>query len=76
MHYTYNIYIQIRANFSRGGEGDWYNKALDISFGLSTLKELQGLIDVLFGLELIVIDKLNHTIFVEYICLSSWQCSK
>lgn len=41
-----------------------------------SLKELQGLINVLLRLKLIVIDKLNHSLLVKNIGLSTRQCTK
>lgn len=41
-----------------------------------TLKELQGLIDVLFGLELIVVDELYLSVLVKNIGLPSGQCTE
>lgn len=41
-----------------------------------TFKELQGFINVLFGLELIVVNELNHAILVKNVSLSSRQCTK
>ena len=41
-----------------------------------TLKKLQGLIDVLFRLELVIVNELNHSILVKNISLSTRQCTK
>lgn len=41
-----------------------------------TFEKLQGLINMLFRLELVVVNKLTNTILVENISLSSWQSAE